>query len=432
MSKDWQQQDLDYCWHPFTQQQEWAQQSDQILSIESGQGVWLTDHQGQSYIDGNASIWTNIHGHSHPVINAAISKQLGAISHSSYLGFAHPLASQLAAELVELVSDTDLKRVFYSDDGSTAIECAMKMELQYRVQNQQKDKTEFIAFDQAYHGDTMGAAGLGGVSLFHEKISHKGVLCHHVQNLESLQHLSPEVLNRVCAVVIEPLIQGVNQMRPWPKGMLKELRAWCDEHDIHLILDEVMTGFGRTGVMFAYQQEGISPDYICLAKGLTGGYLPMAATLTTEKIYQVFLGDFSENKTFYYGHSYTANPLGCAAALANLQLFKEEQTLAQLPAKIQVLAASLTQLKATHPQVYEVRQCGMISGIELRQSNGEKFPVSQRVGHHVCLAAREHQLLTRPILDTIVFLPPLCVTESEIEQSIQAISKAIDQVLSGA
>ncbi len=429
MSKKWKQQDLDYCWHPFTQQREWAKNADQILSIESGQGVWLTDDSGNSYIDGNASIWTNIHGHSHPVINAAIIKQLDSISHSSYLGFAHPLASELAAELIELVNDTNLKRVFYSDDGSTAIECAMKMELQYRLHNQQSEKKEFIAFDQAYHGDTMGAAGLGGVQLFHEKISHKGVLCHHVKNLESLNELPSEILNRVCAVVIEPLIQGVNQMRPWPKGMLKELSAWCSEHDIHLILDEVMTGFGRTGTMFAYQQEGIYPDYICLAKGLTGGYLPMAATLTTEKIYQAFLGEFSENKTFYYGHSYTANPLGCAAALANLKLFKEERTLAKLPAKIQVLEASLAQLKATHPQVYEVRQCGMISGIELRQANGEKFPVEARIGHHICLVAREYQLLTRPILDTIVFLPPLSITQEEIKQSIQAISSAISQLM---
>lgn len=429
MNKDWKQQDLEYCWHPFTQQQEWKQQSESILAIQSGQGVWLTDHKGRSYIDGNASIWTNIHGHAHPVINQAIIDQLSVIAHSSYLGFANPLASQLSSELIHLVNDTDLKRVFYSDDGSTAVECAMKMELQFRKQSQQLDKVEFIAFDQAYHGDTMGAASLGGVAIFHDKIKNQGVVCHHVQHMQALRKLPLETIEKVCAIVIEPLIQGVNQMRPWPQGMLGELRDWCNQHDIHLILDEVMTGFGRTGKMFAYQHEGISPDYICLAKGLTGGYLPMAATITSEKIYQAFLGEVTEHKAFYYGHSYTANPLGCAAALANLKVFREEKTLDSLPHKIKVLASSLDKLKEDHPEIYEVRQCGMIVGIELRQINQKKFPAEQRLGHQVCLAARDHQLLTRPILDTIVFLPPLCITPAEIEQAIEAISKAITQVI---
>ena len=427
---EWKKLDLAHCWHPFTQQQEWSNKSEEILSIETGKGVWLTDHDGHEYIDGNASIWTNIHGHAHPTINAAIIKQLGLVSHSSFLGFTHPLAGLLAKELIDLVSDTQLNRVFYSDDGSTAIECAMKMELQYRQQNNQPNKTAFIAFDQAYHGDTMGAASLGGVAIFHEKINNKTAICHQVKDFEQLVNLDLSIINEVCAVVIEPIIQGVNEMRPWPKGTLKQLRAWCDKHDIHLILDEVMTGFGRTGTMFAYQQEaGASPDYVCLAKGLTAGYMPMAATLTTERIYEAFLGETAENKTFYYGHSYTANPLGCAAALASLQVFKDEQTLRNLPEKIQTLERQLTGLKNKHPQVYEVRQYGMITGIELRQADGHKFNPASRIGHEVCLAARKYKLLTRPILDTIVLLPPLAISSEEISQAIEAISQAIEDVM---
>ena len=224
--------------------------------------------------------------------------------------------------------------------------------------------------------------------------------------------------------VIEPLIQGVNQMRPWDHGMLSQLRAWCDEHGVQLILDEVMTGFGRTGTMFACQQEDVVPDYLCLAKGLTGGTLPLAATLTTREVYEAFLGE-TEN-AFYYGHSYTANPLGCAAALANLQVFEDEQTLAGLPAKVAHLKHTLGELFDKHPCVNGTRQCGLIAGIDLRQSDGEPFPAEDRMGEKVCLAAREHGLLTRPILDTVVLMPPLCCGPDELDHAVSAISQAIE------
>ena len=227
------------------------------------------------------------------------------------------------------------------------------------------------------------------------------------------------MLATTAAVVIEPLIQGVNEMRCWPAGMLAELRAWCDATGIHLILDEVMTGFGRTGRMFACQHEDVVPDFLCLAKGLTGGYLPMAATLTTGEIYAAFLG--APGRAFYYGHSYTANPLGCAAALASLDVFDQEQTLAHLAAKIEHLRAGLAALQAAHPIIHEVRQCGFIAGIELRQPDGQKFPPARRVGEAICQAARAHGLLTRPVLDTVVLMPPLSTTLAELDHALAAL-----------
>ncbi|RYG28906.1 aminotransferase class III-fold pyridoxal phosphate-dependent enzyme, partial [bacterium] len=310
--------------------------------------------------------------------NAAIQEQLGKISHSSFLGFTHPLAVELASRLCGFFPDGTLERVFFSDDGSTAVECALKMAVQYRMQTGEPERNRFVAFANGYHGDTLGAASLGGVGHFFERFKGTGYPVQHVSTLEELRTLPPA---EIAGVVIEPLIQGVNEMRPWPAGMLTELREWCDETGAHLILDEVMTGFGRTGKMFACHHESVIPDFLCLAKGLTGGYLPMAATLTTGKIYDAFLG--SPEKAFYYGHSYTANPLGCAAALASLDLFESEQTFARLPEKIERLADGLAALKSRHPMVHEVRQCGFIAGIELRRPDGEKFPPGERFGESV-------------------------------------------------
>ncbi|KAB2637987.1 MAG: aminotransferase class III-fold pyridoxal phosphate-dependent enzyme, partial [Verrucomicrobia bacterium] len=308
------------------------------------------------------------------------------------------------------------------DDGSTAIECALKMALQYRRQTGAPQREQFIAFENAYHGDTLGAASLGGVGRFSNGLRGMGFPVQRIRNLAELRLLPAE---KIAAVLIEPLIQGVNEMRPWPVGMLAELRDWCDTHAIHLILDEVMTGFGRTGSMFACQQENVVPDFLCLAKGLTGGYLPLAATLTTAEIYAAFLGD--GGRAFYYGHSFTANPLGCAAALASLEVFHQEKTLEMLPAKIDHLRAGLVTLQARHPVIYAVRQCGMIAGIELRQPDGTKFPPAARLGEAVCLAARAHGLLTRPILDTLVLLPPLVATPAELDHALAALDTALKE-----
>ncbi len=378
--------------------------------IVRGEGVWLFDSNGKKYLDGNSSIWTNIHGHCRPEIAVAIAKQAAMLDHSSYLGLGHPLASELAEKLVSYFPKNTLERVFYSDNGSTAVEVALKMSLQARLQTGQENRNRFIAFDNAYHGDTLGAASLGGVNRYFSRFRNLGFDTQFIASLDDLKSIDPTT---VTAVVIEPLIQGVNEMRPWPKGMLAELRAWTSAQGIHLILDEVMTGFGRTGTMFACQQENVIPDFLCLAKGLTGGTVPLAATLTTAEIYNAFLGP-TEN-AFYYGHSYTANPIGCAAALASLKIFENDHVLEKLPEKKLFLTEQLDQLKSTSNQILEIRQCGLIAGITLQPG----------LGIQTTLAARDHGLITRNILDTLVFMPPLCISNEEIEFSINAIRKSV-------
>ncbi len=386
--------------------------------IESGEGVWLTDSEGNKYIDGNSSIWTNIHGHNHLVINQAIKDQIDKISHSSYLGFGHGLASELALRLVSFFPETDLKRVFFSDDGSTAVECAMKMALQFRMQNGEPARTEFIAFIGAYHGDTLGAASLGGVDAFFARFRKFGLTVHFVRDIDELRNFPN--LENIAAVIIEPLVQGVNEIYVWPQGMLAELRKFTQENCIHLILDEVMTGFGRTGTMFACEQEGVTPDFLCLAKGLTGGYLPMAATLVTETIYNGFLG--AADRAYYYGHSYTANALGCAAALASLKVFEEEHTLIGVKEKVAYLEYKLSDLANENRFVKEVRQCGLIAGVEIATSQ-------TGIGALVCEAARKYQLLTRPIRNTVVLMPPLSITRDEIDIMVTALDQAMIDVL---
>ncbi len=420
-TRRWIELDRAHCWHPFTRQAEWCARGHEPLVITRGEGSWLWDSEGRRYLDGNSSIWTNIHGHAHPVITAAICQQLAKAAHTSFLGFTHPLAAELASRLCGFFPTGTLERVFFSDDGSTAIECALKMALQYRRQTGEAKRTTFIAFSNGYHGDTLGAASIGGVGRFHEAAGGFGFPVRRVGSMNELGELPVE---NIAAVIIEPLIQGVNEMCLWPVGMLRELRQWCDANGVHLILDEVMTGFGRTGSMFACQREDVIPDFLCLAKGLTGGYLPLAATLVTGKIYDAFLG--SGDRAFYYGHSYTANPAGCAAALASLDIFEAEQTRARLPEKIERLSANLTALKSRQPLVHEIRQCGFIAGVELRRPDGEKFPPGERFGEAVCLAAREHGLLTRAILDTVVLMLPLSSSTEEIDQAIHALSAALE------
>ena len=422
-TRRWIEADQAHCWHPFTRQSEWCGRGHEPLVLVRGEGVWLWDSEGRRYFDGNSSIWTNIHGHGHPHILAAIRAQLERVAHTSFLGFTHPGAAELAVRLCAFFPSNTLERAFFSDDGSTAIEVALKMAVQYRQQTGTPQRNGFIAFANGYHGDTLGAASLMGVGRFSECFRGLGYPAHHVASMDELCDLPDAVIASTAGVVIEPLIQGVNEMRPWPAGMLAELRGWCDAHSIHLILDEVMTGFGRTGSMFACQQENVIPDFLCLAKGLTGGYLPLAATLTTATIYAAFLGD--AGRAFYYGHSFTANPLGCAAALASLEVFQQENTLDSLPDKIEYLRLGLASLKSRHSVIHAVRQCGLIAGIELRQPDGTKFPPAARCGEAICLAARAYGLLTRPILDTLVLLPPLVATPAELDYALAALDAAL-------
>ena len=411
--------DKAHAWHPFTQHRDWGAPEHEPLVLVEGEGALLRDSEGREYIDGNSSIWTNLHGHRHPRIDAAIRAQLDRVAHTSFLGFTHPPAAQLARELVALWPADSLTRVFFSDDGSTAIEVALKMAAQFWQQSGQAKRTRFVAFTGAYHGDTMGASSLGGIPAFHGKFSAWQFPAEHVATMDDLAALDP---TRIAAVVIEPLLQGAAGMRLWPRGMLAELRAWCDATGVLLILDEVMTGFGRTGTMFACEREDVIPDFIALAKGLTGGYLPLAATLTTERIFSAFLG--GPERTLYYGHSYTANPLGCAAALANLAIFREERLLEKLRGQIAHFTRLLDGLRA----LGEVRQCGFIAGIELRQENGEPVPPARLTGARVCQAARKHGLLTRPIRDVVVLMPPYCITKAQLVQAVEAVAVAVAEV----
>ena len=389
-----------HCWHPFTDQEIWESKFPVVIC--RGKGSWLFDVEGKRYLDANSSIWTNIHGHSHPVIVEAIQDQATKLCHSSYLGLANDKASELAEKLCSFFPDS-LERCFFSDDGSTALEVAFKMSLQWRQQNGQKERTGIIAFENAYHGDTLGASSVGGVSRFIKGYGETGLNVYRIGSLEDLQKLPEVVVETASALVIEPLIQGVNQMRLWPKGMLADLRAWTTQYGIHLILDEVMTGFGRTGKMFACQNEKVVPDFLCLAKGLTGGTMPLAATLTKREIYEGFKGP---ERTFFYGHSYTGNALGCAVALANLSLFESENTLAGIEEKGAYLERELTKI----PWIQEVRRVGLILGFDVGEC-GKQF----------CLKLRERGVLTRPILNTIVIMPPLSVTMDELKILVKAI-----------
>ena len=407
-----------FIWHPFTPMAEWCSDTFEPLVIERGKGVYVYDTQGRRYIDGNSSIWTNVHGHCHPIINQAIIQQLEKIAHCSFLGTTNESAILLAEKLIELFPSNSLQRVFFSDDGSTAIECAMKMTIQYFQIKGQSERCRFVTFDNAYHGDTLGASSLGGVERFFARFSDLGL---PVIRLNSLEELDKVDSKEIAAVVLEPMVQGAAGIRLWPEGMLHQIRNWCDSNQALLILDEVMTGFGRTGKMFACEHEAVIPDIMALAKGLTGGYLPLAATLTTGEIFDAFI-DGQEN-TFYYGHSYSGNPAGCAAALASLKIFEEESILSKLPEKINHLSKVLEKLKIENQKVIDIRQCGLIAGIELLSDN-------EIIGPKVCNAARDYGLLTRAIGNTVVFMPPLAIKNDEINDSIGAVQKAIEKVLS--
>ena len=396
---------------------DWCSDGYEPLVIDKGEGVYVFDKLGNQYIDGNSTIWTNLHGHNDPRINSAIKDQLSKISHVSFLGTTNEPAILLAEKLVNLFPEKSLHRVFYSDDGSTAVECAMKMVIQYFQIIDQSHRKKFIAFDNAYHGDTFGAASIGGIDKFFSRFSQLGLPTLSLASTEDLLAIDA---SQIAAVVIEPMVQGAAGIRLWPEGMLQQIRKWCDENGVLLILDEVMTGFGRTGKMFACEHEGVSPDLLCLAKGLSGGYLPLAVTMAKESIFEAFLG--GEDTTFYYGHSYSGNPLGCAAALASLNIFENDKIIENLERKIEFLKIGLEKLKTKNSSISEIRQIGLISGIEISSELGI-------IGPQICHTARKYGLLTRSIGNVIVFMPPLIITEDQIDDSLNAIESAIHEFL---
>jgi adenosylmethionine-8-amino-7-oxononanoate aminotransferase len=409
--------DKNFVWHPFTNMREWCEPDNEPLVLVEGCGALLRDSRGREYIDGNSSIWTNIHGHNHPHINAAICRQLEHVAHTSFLGFTNPAAVELARAIVELFPENSLSKAFFSDDGSTGIEVALRIADQYwRLRNSRKH--QFIAFKSGYHGDTAGAASLGAAAMFDFAFGQWNFPAIQIPDIKALENLSPVDVAKVAAVVIEPLIQGAGGMRLWPSGTLRAVRDWCDRTDTLLIVDEVMTGFGRTGRMFAIEHEAVIPDIMVLDKGLTGGYVPLAITLVTEKLFSAFDGSIVEGKALAYGHSYTGNAVGCAAAKASLEIFGKEQVLEALQPKIEHLASALAGF-ADLSGVVDVRQCGFIAGIELRQRGDAA---------KVCLEARGRGLLTRPIREVIVFMTPLCITIHQLTQAVEAIRASIIQV----
>jgi adenosylmethionine-8-amino-7-oxononanoate aminotransferase len=413
--------DRKHLWHPFTQQQGWVEEAP--IVIEGADRCELIDSEGRRYIDGVSSLWCNVHGHRHPAIDLAVKDQLDRVAHSTMLGLSHRPAIELAEKLVE-IAPPGLTRVFYSDSGSTATEIALKMAFQYWHQ-QGQERTRFISLRDAYHGDTIGSVSVGGIDLFHATYQPLlfDVLHAEPGDAADMERLLAEHGPEVAAVIVEPLVQGAAGMLVHPEGYLRAVRELCDRHGVLLICDEVATGFGRTGRMFACEHEGVAPDLMCVAKGITGGYLPLAATLATERIYEGFLGRHEDFKTFFHGHTYTGNPLACAAAIATLRLFDQERTLENLQEKIALLGELLEPVARMHG-VAEVRRRGFMVGIELGG-----FPLEARAGHQVTLAARRGGAIVRPLGDVIVLMPPLAITKRELTRLLQITTEAITEVV---
>lgn len=425
--------------------QEWEQEDP--LIIERGRGSYLIDTEGKRYLDGTSSIWVNVHGHRHPVLDRAIKKQLDNIAHCTFLGLSNPPAIELARDLIR-IAPKGLTRVFYSDNGSTAVEIALKMAVQYWQQRHPKagPKNTFLHLKMAYHGDTIGAVSVGNIALFHSRfkpllfptLAAEPPYCYRcplklaypsckIACIDPIEQILKRRHRELAGFIIEPLMQAAAGMIPQPAGYLKRVRELCTKYNVLLITDEVATGFGRTGTMFACEHERITPDLMAISKGLTGGYMPLAATLTTDEIYQGFLGTYDEFKTFFHGHSFTGNPLGCAVALANLQVFRQEKTLSRLSAKIKMLTQWLKPI-ADIPHVGDIRQRGFMVGIELVQDTTTKtpYPLSAKTGHHVAAIARSKGLILRPIGNVLVLIPPLSTTTEELKKMLEIIKKSIE------
>jgi adenosylmethionine-8-amino-7-oxononanoate aminotransferase len=417
--------DRSAVWHPFTQQQGWATEDAPI--VERAEGCTLYDTDGRAYLDGVSSLWCTVHGHRHPAIDEAVKGQLDRVAHTTMLGLSHPPAIELADRLLAIAPRAadgrpPLSRVFYSDNGSTANEIALKMAFQWHRIRGDEARTKFIYLDMSYHGDTIGSVSVGGIDLFHtlfHPLLFEGIRVRP-GDTKGLERVLRHHGHEVAALIMEPLVQGAAGILLHPDGYLRAVRELCDTYNILMVVDEVATGFGRTGTMFACEQEGVVPDLMTVAKGLTGGYLPLAATLATERIYEGFLGRFDQFRTFFHGHTYTGNPLACAAALATLQVFEDERTLAALQPKIALLAELLEESVAPLPAVTEIRRRGFMVGIQLTD-----FPLQERMGHQVTLAARARGAIVRPLGDVIVLMPPLSISADELARLVAITAEAI-------
>ncbi len=421
--------DKNCLWHPFTQMKEYD--SEDALIIERGEGNWLIDIEGKRYLDGVSSLWVTVHGHRKKELDEALKNQIDKIAHSTLLGLSNEPAILLADALLKVVP-SNLKKVFYSDSGSTALEIALKIAYQY-FQNkaETQKKTKFVTLENAYHGDTIGSVSVGGIDLFHSVYKQLLFETHKIKNfdLEWTENLFKEKSHEIAAVFVEPLIQGAAGMLLQPPGFLKQLRELTRKYNILLIVDEVATGFGRTGKMFACEHQSVEPDLMCVAKGITGGYLPLAATLATPEIYEGFYADYSQLKSFFHGHTYTGNPLACAVALANLKIFEQEKIIEKIQPKIKLLQNLLSDFPNL-PHVKEVRQLGLMCGIELikDKKSSQEYELAERIGNRVILAARKKGVVIRPLGSVIVLMPPLSITEEEIHLLVNVLKESIAEV----
>jgi adenosylmethionine---8-amino-7-oxononanoate aminotransferase len=430
-------------WHAFTQMAEY-----EPFLIERAEGCVFWDIDGREYIDGVSSLWCNIHGHRHPKIDAAIREQLDKVAHVTSLGASNSTTVRLAKRLVE-IAPPGLNRVFFSDDGATAVEVAIKMALQYWRQRPtpRPEKTVYLALGEAYHGDTLGSVSVGGVEKFHaafepllfptlrvpapdayrtpDRVGPEDACRRYLAHLEETLATHHE---KIAAMLVEPLVQGAAGMIMHPEGYLRGVRELTRKYDVLLIADEVATGFGRTGKMFACEHEDVTPDLMCVAKGITGGYLPLAATLATDEIYDAFLGSYRDSKTFFHGHTYGGNPLGAAAALATLDIFEEERTLENLQPKIARLSGHLARI-AKHPHVGDARQCGFIAAIELVRDKAfkEPYPWTERRGHAVCESALQEGVWIRPLGNVVVIMPPLAISMEQLDKILLAVERGIEK-----
>ena len=454
----WEAWDKKYLWHPFTQMKDWLQ--DDPLVIEEAKGCYLKDTQGNWYLDGVSSLWVNVHGHRKKEIDEELKKQINRLGHSTFLGLSNTPAIELAKKLIE-IAPPGLEKVFYSDNGSTAVEVALKMAYQYWQNTGRTKKTKLVHLNNSYQGDTLGSVSVGGIDLFHKVYrelifetiavefpdfyrapAREKYPAYTEECFQKLEKIFQSNHQALAALIVEPLVQGAAGMVVWPPGLLKRIAGLCRRFDVLLIADEVATGFGRTGTMFACEHENVRPDFLCLAKGLSGGYLPLAATLTTRRIFEGFLFDYKDQKTFFHGHTYTGNPLACAAALANLRIFEKEQTLRTLQSKIKYLAKGLKKFYNL-ASVGDVRQKGLMVGIELvkNRSTKEPFAWEERIGARVCQEARlpvsvkiggqvrKHGVILRPLGNVIVLMPPLAISLEEIDRLLEATYGAIEKVV---
>lgn len=434
-----------HLWHPFTQMEGWLVEDP--LIVDGADGVYLLDTLGNRYLDGVSSLWCNVHGHRVPELDDAIRAQLDRVAHSTLLGLASTASIECAEELVRHVP-AGLTRVFFSDAGATAVEIAIKMAYQHHQLRGDTARSEFVALTGGYHGDTIGSVSVGGIDLFHRLFKPLLFDVHHAPQpycyrcplgkalpacamacAGEVERIFAERKGKIAALVVEPLVQGADGMITQPPGYLRRLRELCDREGALLVCDEVATGFGRTGTLFAVEQEGVRPDLMTVAKGLTGGYLPLAATLATEEVFRSFLGPFESKRTFFHGHTFAGNPLGCAVATASMRLLTSRRVIEGLPAKAGALARGLAPL-ASHPHVGEIRQRGLMVGVELVRDRASKaeYDYALRVGHQVCLAARPLGALLRPLGNVVVLMPPLAMTEAQLGELTAITRTAIEQV----